>query len=243
MLRTVIIDDEPIAVAVLKKILSVQPDVEICATFTDALKALPKLAELNPDVIFLDIDMPGIDGLSLARHINEKPDAPSIVFTTAHEGYMLDALRNQAFDFLTKPIDSSQLASCLARIEKKQIEEIKRHQRENLTRIEQPVKFNNRTGFVVFKPAEILCCLAEGSYSVIHLISGPITLPYNIGKIEATLPKGYFLRVNRSAFVNPNYVRIVDKKNHCVTVGYGEKIMDVPMSAPFYPLIEELFEP
>ncbi len=243
MLRVVIVDDEPIAVTVLEKFLSLHPDVEICATYTDALKALSKLGEHNPDVLFLDIDMPGIDGLSLAKRINENPDPPYIIFTTAHNDYLLEALRNQVFDFLSKPIDSKQLDSCLRRLEKRQITDIKKHHRENRSRIEHLIKFHNRTGFVVLKPSEILCCLAEGSYSVVHQLSDSITLPNNIGKIEVNLPKGYFLRINRSVIINPNYIRYVDKKNHFVTVGTTSRSFDVPLSSSAFAQIEELFEP
>ena len=142
MLRCVVIDDEPLAATLLEKLLTLQSDVDVCATFTDSIEALQNLPDINSDVVFLDIDMPGIDGLSMAKKINEFKYPPHIIFTTAHSDYMLEALRNQAFDFLTKPIDLKELLLCIKRIEQRKIELVRKHFRDEKPFLEQLVKFN-----------------------------------------------------------------------------------------------------
>ena len=242
MLTAVVIDDEPIATTLLKKILSMLSDVDVIQTFTEPLKAMDCLAELDPDVVFLDIDMPGIDGLSLAKKINEYDSPPFIIFTTAHGDYMLDALRNQAFDFLIKPIDSVDLSNCLKRMELKKIDRVKEQLRAGVPAHRQHLKFHSRAGFVIVKPAEIICFKAEGSYCEIHTLNEIIVLPYNLGKMEQLIPKGYFLRINRSVIINPEFIRSVDKRNHSAIIGTHEKSFEVPLTISYLPIIESLFD-
>ncbi|MDD2563683.1 MAG: LytTR family DNA-binding domain-containing protein [Salinivirgaceae bacterium] len=242
MLTAVVIDDEPIAATLLKKTLSMLSDVEVIQTFTEPLKAVDCLEELDPDVVFLDIDMPGIDGLTLAKKINEYNYPPFIIFTTAHSDYMLDALRNQAFDFLIKPIDTKDLSNCLKRIELKKIERIKEQLKDGIPAHRQHLKFYSRAGFIIVKPAEIIYFRAEGSYCEIYTLNEKIVLPHNLGKIEQILPKGYFLRINRSVIINPEYIRSVDKKNHSALIGTPEKSFEVPLTISYLPIIESLFD-
>lgn len=242
MLKAVVIDDEPIAATLLEKVLSMQSDVEVIGTYTEPLKAMASLEELDPDVVFLDIDMPGIDGLTLAKTINAYNYPPFIIFTTAHRDYMLDALRNQAFDFLLKPIDINELSTCLKRIELKKINRVKDHFRSETPKHQQPLKFNSRNGFVVVRPSDIIYCMAEGSYCSINTLWEKIIIPYNLGKVEQNLPKGYFLRINRSVIVNPSFIKSVDKKKHIAVIGTHEISFEVPLTITFLPIIEALFD-
>ncbi|HON18032.1 MAG TPA: LytTR family DNA-binding domain-containing protein [Salinivirgaceae bacterium] len=242
MIRAVIIDDEPLAVEVLDRFLNLYPDLEVVGKFTNPVMALDKISDLLCDVIFLDIDMPGIDGLSFAQKIESLENRPYIVFVTAHRDYMLDALRAHAFDFLLKPVVQDVLTDCLNRIDLAIVGEIKNRHYGDKSVLDKPIKINSRTGFVIFKPREIIAIEAEGSYCSVILPFDKILFSYNLKKIESFLPGRYLLRISRSAFINPQYFRSLDKKKGVVLLVCGDRKFEVPISQNFIPVIENFFE-
>lgn len=117
-MKVILIDDEPIATEVLKIILSSFPDINVVGSYTCALKALNEIHEVNPDVIFLDIEMGDINGLEFARRFVEAAESVQIVFTTAYSEYAVDAFEVNAIDYLLKPIQEKRLAKTLERLRK-----------------------------------------------------------------------------------------------------------------------------
>ena len=114
MIRTLIVDDERLARAELKRLLSVHPQIHILAEATNAEEAKAYLAELEIDLVFLDIQMPGTSGLELAATL--KPDL-QFVFCTAFDSHALDAFELNALDYLVKPLDPERLRKTLERLE------------------------------------------------------------------------------------------------------------------------------
>src|SRR6478736_8315698 len=117
-MRAIIVDDELDGIGTLKKLLELCcKQVSVVATCTNAVAARQKIEELKPDIIFLDIQMPGKSGLEL---LDELPDKNTeIVFVTAHNEYMLQALQFSAADYLLKPVDEDRLIEAVKRVEKK----------------------------------------------------------------------------------------------------------------------------
>ncbi|CNF33710.1 two-component response-regulatory protein YehT [Yersinia enterocolitica] len=109
MLRVIIVDDEQPAREDLRERLSEEHDIEIVAECSNALEAIPAIQRLQPDVIFLDIQMPRINGLELASMLNPEK-MPQIVFVTAYDEYAIRAFEEHAFDYLLKPLDQQRLA-------------------------------------------------------------------------------------------------------------------------------------
>jgi two-component system response regulator AlgR len=114
-MRIVIADDEPLARERLRALLAAQPGVEIVAEAEDGESALHACAELKPDLVLLDIAMPGIDGLEAARHLAAFEPRPAVVFCTAYDAHALSAFDAQAIDYLVKPVRPERLAAALDR--------------------------------------------------------------------------------------------------------------------------------
>ena len=114
-MRVVIADDEPLARERLRDLLAAQPDVELVAEAADGREALHACAEHSPDLVLLDIAMPGIDGLEAARHLAAFEPRPAVVFCTAFDAHALSAFEAAAIDYLVKPVRAERLAEALER--------------------------------------------------------------------------------------------------------------------------------
>ena len=114
-LTAVIVDDEPPARDLLR-LLCGQAGVAVLGEAADGIAALEMLAQVNPDLVFLDISMPALDGMAVARRLSEKAQAPAIIFTTAHAAHAVTAFDVGAVDYLLKPIDSDRFALALSRV-------------------------------------------------------------------------------------------------------------------------------
>ena len=115
-MRVLIADDEPLARERLRAMLIAQPGVEVVAEAGDGHAALHACAEHHPDMVLLDISMPGIDGLETARHLAEFEPRPMVVFCTAYDQHALSAFDAQAVDYLVKPVRAERLAAALERV-------------------------------------------------------------------------------------------------------------------------------
>ncbi|MFD2117364.1 response regulator [Paenibacillus yanchengensis] len=116
MIRTILIDDEPLAVLYLQQLLKVFPEIVVLETFTDPAEAIRKAAELKPELVFLDIDMPGMHGLQVADHLNQMLQDCDIVFVTAYNQYALEAFEVSALDYILKPIQSKRLTKTVEKL-------------------------------------------------------------------------------------------------------------------------------
>ena len=115
-MRVVIADDEPLARERLRILLAGQPGIEIVAEAVDGHDALHACAEHDPDLVLLDIAMPGIDGLEAARHLAAFEPRPAVVFCTAYDAHALSAFEAEAIDYLVKPVRPERLAAALERV-------------------------------------------------------------------------------------------------------------------------------
>jgi two-component system LytT family response regulator len=159
--------------------------------------------------------MPGKDGFSFIQDMPERYKVHKIVFVTAYDQYAIKAIKNQAFDYLLKPVNRKELKQCLSRfIERKNenidierpLKIIKTHDR--LTRI----RVNTRTGTLFINPADILFCKAEGNYTTVCTGKKHHLCSMNLGKVAELLPKNGFIRVGRSYIVNLEYITMLDRK-------------------------------
>src|SRR6476659_3336757 len=117
-MREILIDDEPIGIRTVKKLLELNcPEDEVVATCTSADTEKQKIEELKPDLIFLDIQMPGKSGLDLLAEISDKTF--EVIFVTAHNEYILQALQFSAVDYLMKPVDEDRLVEAVHRVKKR----------------------------------------------------------------------------------------------------------------------------
>jgi len=223
-LRTLIVDDEPLARDRLRAMLAKTADIELigeCGSGPDAIAAIRRD---RPDVVFLDVQMPGCDGLQVANEFDAK-ERPIVIFVTAHEKFAVDAFAVQAADYLLKPYDLERLKTAVERA----AEQIKARRSGELgARLEallastpaaekKPERLTVKAdGRVVFlKPEEIVWVEAADNYAVIHLEDGErLMLRETLSSLEERLGATNFARVNRSAIVRIERVKELQPTFH-----------------------------
>ncbi len=222
-LRLLIVDDEPLARERLRALLRNDTSVEIVAECGSGDEALAHIENDPPDVVFLDVQMPGANGLQVVQKLPPE-QRPAIVFATAHDRFAVDAFGVHAVDYLLKPFDRERLKTALARA----AEHIRQRRDGDLSaRLESllsdsaPVKKPSRLAFksegrVVFlKPDEIVWVEAADNYVLLHLTDTTrLIVRETLTAIEERLSSSDFARVNRSALVRLDCVRELQPTFH-----------------------------
>jgi len=213
-MRAIIVDDEPDGIKTLNKMLSLScKQVEVVALCTSAEEGKLKIGELTPDLIFLDIQMPGKSGFELLAELNT--DNMEVIFVTAHNQYMLQALQFSATDYLLKPIDEDRLIDAIKRVEKRLLEKGGSKNVEtllyNLQKAGSPKEMKlcipTFKGFAILKLEDIILCEAEKNYTIIHLKDKkPIIVSRPLLEYENILEGTTFFRVHRTFLINLQHV-------------------------------------
>jgi two-component system LytT family response regulator len=250
-IKTLIVDDERLARNRVRRLLSLDPDIEItgeCAHGAEAMKALGAQA---PHLVFLDIHMPGIDGFGVLESL-ERDQLPVVVFVTAHHAYALKAFEARAFDYLLKPFDRKRFHETLKRA-KSQVE-LARNPATNRRPIElmenldatrqEKTRVAIRTGghVVLVKTESIDWVEAAGNYVCLHCAGETHVVRETLNSFEAKLGAGRFLRIHRSTIVNLDRVKefqpwlrgdyqvvLQDGTKLTLSRGYREKLRDVAL--------------
>jgi two-component system, LytTR family, response regulator len=227
-LNALIVDDEENARLLLNTLLEetfLFNDIRL-AQSVDA--AYTEMNRFEPDIIFLDIKMPGKDGFAFIQDLPHGYKLQKIVFVTAYDQYAIKAIKNQAFDYLLKPVNREELKQCLSRFNEKKnegtdiertVKTIETHDR--ITRI----RVNTRTGTLFINPSDILFCKAEGNYTTVCTGKKHHLCSMNLGRVAELLPKNGFVRVGRSYIVNFEYITMLDRKEcTIILVRDGESV-------------------
>ncbi len=206
MQRAIIIDDERLARNELKKLLQDFPQVEVIDEAANAAEGIEKIDLHNPDLIFLDIQMPGKTGFDLLQDLDK---APHVIFTTAYDEYALKAFEVNALDYLMKPIEPGRLADALQKLQ--QAEEKESVQvglnRGTLTENDQVfVKDGERCWFV--KLSEVRLFESVGNYAKVFFGTNKPLILKSLNSLEERLDEKTFFRANRKHIVN---MRMIEK--------------------------------
>jgi two-component system LytT family response regulator len=216
MIRVVLVDDEPQSCKSLAiKLKDVAEDVEIIGTYHDPESAISGIRKSKPDVVFLDIEMPGMNGFQLLEKMEEFDF--EVIFVTAYDEYMLNALRISALDYLLKPVDTEELKNALTRLRKKiSMQESAQHTKEQLALLGDTLKephapkrlaLATLQGIVFLRVNEIIRIEALSNYSTFYLINKQkIMVSKTLKEFESVLNMQNFFRVNRSCIVNTDYI-------------------------------------
>jgi DNA-binding LytR/AlgR family response regulator len=228
ILTAVIIDDEPEAVLNLENLLKAEASVRVAGTVTDSAKALAALLKHKPDVLFLDIQMPGITGFDVLRLIKEYELKSYIVFTTAYDQFAIKAIKAGAFDYLLKPIDPAELKDAIIKVKTDTASHSLEQRLESLEKAVQnhrKLRFNTRSGFILIHPDDIFYIEADANYSEIYLSKEKReVVSMNLGAVEDILPN-QFIRISRSVILNSHYLTKVSGVNRrCVMKKEGEEM-------------------
>jgi DNA-binding LytR/AlgR family response regulator len=214
-LKCLAIDDEPMALEVVKDYIKKIPFLELVNSYRDSLKAIDYLQQNDVDVIFLDINMPDLTGIQFLKSLVSKP---MIIFTTAYSKYAVESYNYNAVDYLLKPIEFERFVKAANKA-------LQLYQQKNSTahNTDQSVQENYsiliKSGTEIFnvKTNEIQYIESAGNYVTLYLIDRKIMSLYSITKLLNELPSNDFFRVHKSFVVNLNYVTKIER--HQVTIG------------------------
>ena len=215
-IRTLIVDDEPPARELIARLLRDEPDVEIVAQCGDGRSAIQAVRRFSPDLVFLDVQMPGIDGFGVLENLPEDR-CPMIVFVTAYNQHAVRAFEVHAVDYVLKPFEYDRLKKAVERVRRKMdgservgesarlralLEEWKK---DSQLWDRLPVREAGRVTFV--RSEEIDWVEAEGNYVRLHLGKQTHLLRETMGATESRLAAKKFLRISRSSLVNLERVK------------------------------------
>lgn len=193
MIRALLVDDEAPARSELRYLLATHPDVEVVGEAATAAEALKLAAVVPYDVVFLDVEMPGLSGLEAARLVHGRPGAPAMVFVTAHEQYAVDAFAVEAFDYLLKPVEPDRLVQVVRRL--------RAGRRPATAPVEKiPVVSGGKT--VLLDWSDVYFVRADGDYSRVHTHDRAYLCTQSLRQLESALPGSRFARIHRSSLVN-----------------------------------------
>ena len=211
-----IVDDEPLARRRLRSLLSGETDVEIVGEYGNGRDAVHAIRESRPDLVFLDIQMPELDGFGVVREVGAS-EMPAVVFVTAYDEYALKAFEVHAFDYLLKPVDRERFASTLRRARSNARGDSARSLGDRLEvllaelggRRQEPQRLPIRKDGRIFliRPEDIDWLEADGNHVRVHIGKESHLIRETLSKLESRLPERAFMRIHRSTLVNIARIR------------------------------------
>lgn len=213
-LTCMIIDDEPLAVKLLESFVAKTPTLELVGAFTDSIEALSKLKDKPVDLLFLDIQMPDMDGLELSKIIDEPT---RVIFTTAFREYAFEGFEVNALDFLLKPIRFSKFSQAVEKaIKWFEMTETKPQYEPVLKDIF--LKVDGELKRVELENIQYVSGMKDYVMFFLEGVSRPLITHMTMKSVEEMLPQDRFMRVNRSFIVALDKIRSVDR-NMCLYIG------------------------
>jgi two-component system, LytTR family, response regulator len=205
MQKAIIIDDERLARNELKKLLLEFPEVEVIGEAANANEGIEKIESLNPDLVFLDIQMPGKSGFDMLTQIER---APHVIFVTAYDEYALKAFEVNALDYLMKPVEPKRLADALLKVRQKDEEELLSYNNRGLLHENDQVfvKDGERCWFV--KLSDVRLFESVGNYAKVFFGTNKPLILKSLNALEERLDDKVFFRANRKHIIN---LRMIDK--------------------------------
>jgi two-component system, LytTR family, response regulator len=212
-IRTLIVDDEPLARRRLRAFLRPEADIEVVAECGNGEEAVAAVRKLRPDLVFLDIQMPGMDGFAVLAALEQR-HLPLIVFVTAHDQYAVQAFEERALDYLLKPFSKQRFQDAVSRVRERLSGPDTGDFRERMAGLLRSVAGPKthlvvKTGghSVLLRTAHIEWLEAEGDYVRIHAGREVYLTRQTMNRIEAQLGSGRFVRVHRSSIVNVEFIK------------------------------------
>jgi two-component system LytT family response regulator len=215
-ITTIIVDNEIQSISSLESLLSVYPRIRIVKKLTDSTKAVPIIIEIKPDLLFLDIQMPGKSGFEIVSELLLEDYKPDFIFVTGFDKHAIEAIRFTAFDFLLKPVNQEELKQAITRFQEKSRSGSTEEQIKKLLEraISKPkIKLSTAGGFTLINPDDIIYINADWNYAdIIFSTDKSEMVTTNLGTLEKTLPENSFFRISRSVIINTSYLKKVSRK-------------------------------
>ena len=209
MIRVLLVDDEQPARERLRQLLAAHPDVEIAGEAEDGVQAAERIAELSPDVVFLDIQMPGASGLDVAASLGQP--RPFVIFCTAFDQYAVDAFELSATDYLLKPVNRARLSAALDRVRQKPSPRDQERGLDASTRREglTPTRFLARRGarFRVVPRAEVVAFTFDEGVTRLLTATEQLSMQPTLAALGRRLDERHFCQISRTVIVHLDGVR------------------------------------
>jgi two-component system, LytTR family, response regulator AlgR len=206
--RVLIVDDEAPARERLRSLLAELDQTDVIGEAANGEQALERTIELAPDVVLLDVRMPGIDGIEAARHMSVLEQPPAVIFTTAYDEYAIKAFDARAVGYLLKPIRKEKLAAALAhaaRLTRPQL-----HKLGNKTESRSHIAARHREGLRLIPLEEVQYFFAEQKYTTVRHLKGEDLIEDSLRALEDEFGTG-FVRIHRNALVSVRYLERIER--------------------------------
>ena len=244
MIKTLLIDDEPLARSIVREYLQNYPDIEIVQECNDGFEGVKAIQQHQPELIFLDIQMPKINGFEMLELVEEHS---SVIFTTAFDEYALKAFETHAIDYLLKPFSKDRFDKAIQKWREQYSSENAKKKTDALLentsqQPEQSQRVVVKTGskIRIIPVHDILYFEADDDYIRIHTADGSFLKKKTMQYFEQTLNSSQFVRVHRSYIIQVAYLTRIDQENgehHTAILKNGAK---VPLSRTGYPKLKEV---
>lgn len=201
MIKCMIVDDEPLSIKVVQKYLAELPQLTLVASYTNAIEAITFLQKERVDVLFLDINMPKLSGISLLKTLSHPP---LVIFITAYPQYAVEGFELEALDYLLKPFSFERFVKAIGRVEKK---------------LSGPSSQEQSTSYLFIKSdkkhfkidfEKIICLQAYGDYVKVHTDEKVLLVKERLSVLEKELPARLFQRIHRSHIIALSALRFIE---------------------------------
>ena len=219
LISCIIVDDEPLAVKLLESFVTKTPDLRLLGSFTDSVEAINAIKEQKPDLLFLDIQMPDLNGMELAHMI---PANTRVIFTTAFKEYAFESYEVSALDFLLKPIRYNKFLSAVEKA--KQWYEREPADEDSKTK-SLFIRVDGELRNITIDSITYVSGMKDYVMFYLDGESKPLITHLTMKAVEAMLPTDKFLRVHRSYIIAVDKIKKIDR-NDCIYI--GEEIIHVP---------------
>lgn len=221
-IKTLIVEDEPLAREHLSRLLRDEKDVRVVGEAADGPTALSAVRSLRPDLVLLDIHLPGLDGFSVLRSLTGA--IPLFIVVTAHAGHAPRAFEAHAVDYLLKPFTRERLRRALGkareRLQRPALATLAkrlaalRAQARPRAKAAPPLGLKSGGKVLLIHPADIDCIIAAGDEAEVHARGERHLVSQSLGRLQLRLPQGQFLRISRATLVNVERIKELELRTH-----------------------------
>ena len=213
-MKVLIVDDEPLGRTRLRRLLGGLPDIKVAGEADNGHQALAAVDDLQPDVVLMDIRMPGLDGLSAARELAQRPQAPAVIFCSAYDEYAIEAFEANAIGYLLKPVNQENLAQALAKAQRLSQPQIARLSQSGSSRLpgapRSHLSAKSRRGIELLPFANARYFIADHKYVTVFHTGGELLLDDTLKELQDEFgPR--LVRVHRNALVVIDHIQGLDR--------------------------------
>ncbi|MFN7495336.1 MAG: LytR/AlgR family response regulator transcription factor [Cyclobacteriaceae bacterium] len=200
MIKTILIDDEPLAIMELQSMLSPYPEIDIISVSNDAQDGIQKIQQFNPQLLFLDINMPGKNGFDL---LSELSNAPEVIFVTAYDQFAIKAFEVNALDYILKPVNPERLKEAVTKV----IRKLTQAEGEKALDINKRIFIKDGEQCFFVPIHQIFYIESVGNYVRLHFRDKKAMLHRSLNYLEEKLPDEHFFRTSRQEMINVNFIK------------------------------------